>query len=197
MHRRHLSDLITSDHTSLIGEIDHVNYAVEARNERAFIETWNNLGFLELSRVHTQKYDGTHIALGSGRGKRLHWSLMNGLAVSENPASPINRFIERNGAGVLYTAYSVNPEADMDEMYERMRAWGWKLMTPVLTYEDSNGPRLREIYICPAKPYGPFIGFVQRLPGQFGVAFEAWDILMLDSLFDHYVETSENMQERN
>jgi hypothetical protein len=197
MHRRHLSDLITSDDTCLIGEIDHVNYAVEVRNERAFIETWANLGFLELSRVQTQKYAGTHIALGAGRGKRLHWSMMNGLAVSTNPDSPINRFIERHGAGVQYVAYSVNPEADLDEMYDRMRAWGWKLMTPVLSYEDSNGPRLREIYICPTEPYGPFIGFIQRLPGQFGVPYEAWDILMLDSLYDYYVEVSERLKKGN
>lgn len=186
MRFRPLDELMEDSHPSLVIQIDHTMYAAAAKDEKSFVDSWGKLGFRTHSRISTQKHKVNHIALISGKGESLPWAAMTCLAVSNDPDSPVNRFLRQNGAGVLYVAYAVNPEADMDELHERMKAWGWRLMTPVLTYEDSKGPRLRFLFVAPSNPYGPFIGFVQRPSDADGKVFEELDVLLLDTLYDHY-----------
>lgn len=186
MQLRPLDELTKGSHPNLIIQIDHTMYAAVAKDEKSFLDSWSKLGFKEHSRISTQKHSAAHFALVSGKGEALPWAVMACLVVSNDPECPVNHFLSRNGEGVLYTAYAVNPQVDMDELHDRMKALGWRLMTPVLTYEDSGGPRLRYLFLAPSKPYGPFIGFVQRPVGADGKVFQEFDVMLLDTLYDYY-----------
>ena len=196
MTTKPLNELISEQGSGLIGQIDHINYVVQEANAQDFIATWNKLGFHESTRIESQKYNVTHVALTSGSEGMLPWGAMTGLTFSSDPSSPALEFIQRHGPGVQYFAYSVAPDADMDELYDAMKAWGWKLMGPVLTYtSEAGGPRLRLIAVAPSVAWGPFVLFIQRMPDENGTSHADYDILLWDTLYDYYADFSRELAE--
>ncbi len=173
-----------------MGKIDHVTHAVRFKNERAFIEKWLSKEFRETMRFQTTLYPATHIALmkavsGQGGGR-----MMVGLSISDDPQSPINRFIELYGEGPQHTAYDIDPSVDFNEIYEMMLARGQKFMTPVLAYGDEGGPRLKQAFTAPAKPYGKFTEYIQRLPDKAGGIFDSFDVGNIEDLYSLYDDHS-------
>ncbi len=177
-----------------IRHIDHVTYAVKLENEKKFIDLWATLGFHEHVRLRCRRWPATHIALVSGSSPEFPWATMTGLSVSEKENSPINHFISRYGEGVQHTAYNIDPNADMKEIYTQMKELGWNFMTPVLTYKDQAGARLKQMFIAPSAPFGTFIEFVQRLEGENGAAFDGFDIRNIDGLYQAYYDYSIAME---
>lgn len=171
---------------SAIRRIDHVTYVTSAENESAFIASWEALGFNELNRLHTKRYSAAHIVLAAEPTTADAWTTMTGLSVSQDPKSPINEFVHRYGTGVQHVAYAIHPDVDMDAMYERMQAHGWRFITPLLDYTDVNQARLRQTFVAPTLPYGPFVEFVQRLPGKDGRVFENFEVDNIDDLYAGY-----------
>ncbi|MBZ0266355.1 hypothetical protein K8I28_16990 [bacterium] len=179
-----------------IRHVDHITYVAAADQERNFIETWEKLGFKESWRGGCERYPATHIALIAGMSDEFPWATMTGLSVSDDPESPINEFVRRYGPGVQHVAYNLGPESDMDEVYENMREMGWDLMTPVLTYHDKNGGKLRQMFIAPTIPFGPFVEFIQRLPGKDGKPYDGFDQMNIDDLYEHYDEISKQLDKK-
>lgn len=115
---------------------------------------------------------------------------MTGLSVSEDANSPINEFVRRYGEGIQRTGYNIDSDVDMEELHQQMKKCGWNFMTPVLSYEDEAGARLKQMFAAPSVPYGPFIEFVQRLIGPNGQAFDSFDATHIDDLYQHYADYS-------
>ncbi len=170
--------------------IDHVTYVARAENERSFLSSWERLGFREHTRLITKRYPASHIALVTGQGEGQPWVMMTGLSVSVDPVSPINEFVRRYGEGMQHVAYSVDPGADMDALRARLERAGWHFMTPVLTYGDEGGARLRQLFAAPTRPYGTFTELIQRLPGPNGAAFDGFDPINIDDLYEAYADVS-------
>jgi len=179
-----------------VRHIDHVTYVAAWENEKAFIATWAKLGFSEHVRVFTHKHPATHIALVSGTSPEYPWATMTGLSVSEDPNSAINEYVRRYGAGVQHVAYNIDPHFDMEQVHVEMKETGWHFMTPVLTYQDGNGARLRQFFAAPAAPFGPFVEFVQRLSGPNGKAFDGFDSMNIEELYDHYTDYSRSLDRK-
>lgn len=177
-----------------IRHIDHVTYVAKLENEQKFIDLWGTLGFHEHVRLRCVRWPASHIALVSGSTPEYPWATMTGLSVSEDENSPINHFISRYGEGIQHTAYNIDPGADMREIYNQMKGLGWNFMTPLLTYKDSDGARLKQMFIAPNVPFGPFIEFVQRLEGENGTAFDGFDIRNIDGLYQAYYDYSVAME---
>jgi 4-hydroxyphenylpyruvate dioxygenase-like putative hemolysin len=173
-----------------IRHIDHVTYAGAAKNERSFLRSWRMLGFRELVRLRTVVYPATHIALVSGVSAGHPWGTMTGLSVSEDPASPVNEYVRRYGEGLQHVAYNVDPDVEIEELFEEMQDIGWVFMTPVLTYQDGAGARLKQMFSAPETPYGPFVEFVQRFDGPNGAAFDGFDVRNIDDLYEEYAKYS-------
>ncbi len=85
-----------------VRHIDHATYVAALDQEQNFIDTWAKLGFTEHVRVYTTRNQATHIALVSGSSDEYPWATMTGLSISEDPASPINQFVKRYGAGLQH-----------------------------------------------------------------------------------------------
>lgn len=177
-----------------IRHIDHVTYVTDYANERRFIEQWSSLGFREHVRLHTLRWPATHIALISGATAEYPWATMTGLSISPDPHSPVNEFVRRYGEGIQHTAYNIDPQVDMEELHKEMSALGWKFMTPVLTYRDAAGAKLRQMFIAPTVPYGPFVEFVQRLAGPNGQPFDGFDVTNIDDLYQCYADYSRTIE---
>ena len=176
-----------------IRHIDHITYVAAAENEQAFIDRWAALGFHEHVRLNTIEYPATHIALVSGITAEYPWATMTGLSVSDDASSPINEFVRRYGEGVQHCAYNIDPEVDFEKLHEEMKSLGWQFMTPVLTYVDDRGSRLRQMFIKPTQPYGLFLEFIQRLEGENGSAFDGFDIQNIDGLYKGYAAFSRSI----
>jgi len=176
-----------------IRHIDHVTYVAPFAEERNFIDLWKTLGFHEHVRLYTPRWPATHIALVSGATAEYPWATMTGLSVSEDSQSPVNQYIKRYGAGIQHTAYNIDPGADMEEIHDMMKKLGWNFMTPVLTYKDGTGARLRQMFIAPNTPFGPFVEFVQRLAGPNGQAFDGFDTMNIDDLYQCYNDYSKSL----
>lgn len=168
----------------MIKHIDHITYAISAHNEKREISNWKFLK--ELVRLNTIKYPAIHIALTSAVNS---WEIMTGLSVSEDSKSPINEFIKRYGEGVQHIAYSVDPNVDMEEFCNNLPNT-WDFMTPVLSYSDNNGAKLKQIFTKPSKPFGTFKELVQRLPNENGQPFNGFDIENIDELYRFYDDYS-------
>lgn len=173
-----------------IRHIDHVTYVAKVENERQFISQWESLGFREHVRLNTPRWPATHIALVSGATAEYPWATMTGLSVSTDPKNPVNEFIKRYGEGIQHTAYNIDPEVEMEELHANMKNLGWVFMTPVLTYKDNRGARLKQMFAAPQAPFGPFVEFIQRLPGEDGQPFDGFDNMNIDDLYDLYNEWS-------
>ncbi|MBM3329245.1 MAG: hypothetical protein FJY67_07220 [Calditrichaeota bacterium] len=173
-----------------IRHIDHVTYVTANSNEKPFIQRWSSLGFREHVRLHTSRWPATHIALVSGMSAEYPWATMTGLSVSDDLVSPVNQFVKRYGEGIQHTAYNIDPDVDMEELHREMKRLGWNFMTPVLTYKDGAGAKLRQMFIAPNVPYGPFVEFVQRLAGPSGAAFDGFDTTNIDDLYQCYADYS-------
>ncbi len=169
-----------------IRHIDHITYVTANENEKQFIAQWEALGFKEHVRLRCIRYPATHIALVSGVTKDYPWATMTGLSVSEDPASPVNEFVKRYGEGIQHCAYNIDPEIDFDELHDEMKKLRWDFMTPVLTYNETGGSRLRQMFIQPRTPYGTFLEFIQRLEGPTGAAFDGFDTTNIDDLYESY-----------
>lgn len=178
---------------SAIRRIDHVTYVTAAENESAFIASWQALGFQELNRLHTERYPAAHIVLAAEPTAADAWTTMTGLSVSPDPKSPINEFVRRYGTGVQHVAYAIHTDVDMEAMYELMQASGWRFITPLLDYTDANEARLRQTFVAPTLPYGPFVEFVQRLPGKNGQVFENFEVDNIDDLYAGYDAYSQRL----
>jgi 4-hydroxyphenylpyruvate dioxygenase-like putative hemolysin len=177
-----------------IRHIDHITYVTELENERSFINHWETLGFTEHVRLRCVRYPATHIALISGTTPEYPWATMTGLSVSEDPKSPVNEFVRRYGAGIQHCAYNIHPDADMEEVHESMKKMGVKFMTPVLTYNDNAGAHLRQMFVPPARPFGTFHEYIQRLPGPDGNAFAGFDTSNIDDLYECYSDVSRALE---
>jgi 4-hydroxyphenylpyruvate dioxygenase-like putative hemolysin len=179
-----------------VRHIDHVTYVTAREDEKAFLATWARLGFAEHVRLCSYRHPATHIALISGVSEDYPWATMTGLSVSEDPKSAINEFVRRYGAAAQHIAYNIDPHFEMERVYGEMKESGWNFMTPVLTYEDKSGAHLRQFFTAPAIPYGPFVEFIQRLAGPDTRAFDGFDSMNIDGLYDHYVDYSRSLDRR-
>jgi 4-hydroxyphenylpyruvate dioxygenase-like putative hemolysin len=179
-----------------VRHIDHVTYVSALENEKTFLATWARLGFTEHVRLRSHRHPATHIALISGVSEDYPWATMTGLSVSEDPKSAINEFVRRYGSAAQHIAYNIDPRLEMTRVYGEMKESGWDFMTPVLTYEDNAGARLRQFFTAPTIPFGPFMEFVQRLPGPDGKAYDGFDSMNIDGLYDHYVDYSRSLDRR-
>lgn len=173
-----------------IKKIDHVTHAVRFENERAFIQKWLSREFQETMRFQTTLYPATHIALMRVAPGQRGGRIMVGLSISDDPQSPVNRFIELYGEGPQHTAYDIHPGVDFNEMYKMMIARGQKFMTPVLTYGDAGGSRLNQAFTAPTKPYGRFTEYIQRLPDKEGRIFDSFDVGNIEDLYALYDDYS-------
>jgi hypothetical protein len=182
-----------SDVLKSIRHIDHITYVVAMQNEKAFIARWASLGFTEHVRLHCSRWPATHIALVSGNTPEYPWATMTGLSVSADPNSPINQFVKRYGEAMQHSAYNIDPDVDMELLHKEMTRLDWKFMTPVLTYKDAKGARLKQMFIAPAVPYGTFTEFVQRLEGPDGQAFDGFDTTNIDDLYQSYSDYSKSI----
>jgi hypothetical protein len=165
-----------------IQHIDHITYVAAAEDENNFIARWGLLGFKEYVRVHTPRYPAAHIALASGHDPNFPWAMMTGLSVSPDPKSAINLFVQRYGAGPQHVAYNIGAGEDMEELHRKLVARGWQFMTNVLTYRDSTGAGIRQMFVAPQVPTGqPFDGF---------------DTTNIDNLYEAYVDYSVHLDNR-
>ncbi len=171
---------------SAIRRIDHVTYVTGPANESAFIASWNALGFKELNRLHTRRYPASHIVLANEDAGSDAWGTMTGLSVSNDAKSPINEFVRRYGTGIQHVAYAIHPEIDMDRLFANLKANQWRFITPLMDHVDGNQARLRQAFVAPALPYGPFVELVQRLPGVDGKVFDNFDVVNIDNLYAGY-----------
>lgn len=178
-----------------IRHIDHITYVSAAEDESAFIARWGLLGFEEFVRVHTPRFPAAHIALSSGQDPNFPWAMMTGLSVSDDPKSPINLFVQRYGAGPQHVAYNIGPDEDMEELHRKMVSSGWRFMTGVLTYRDDTGAGIRQMFVAPQVPYGPFSELVQRIHGPSG-AFDGFDTTNIDDLYEAYTDYSVHLENR-
>ncbi|MDC0710378.1 hypothetical protein POL68_18015 [Stigmatella sp. ncwal1] len=177
-----------------IQHIDHITYVAAAEDEHNFITRWGLLGFKEYVRVHTPRYPAAHIALASGDDPNFPWAMMTGLSVSDDPKSPINLFVQRYGAGPQHVAYNIGPGEDMEELHRKLVAAGWRFMTGVLTYRDNTGAGIRQMFVAPQVPYGPFSELVQRIHGPSGQPFDGFDTTNIDNLYEAYVDYSAHLE---
>jgi len=182
-----------SDVLQAIRHLDHVTYAVAYANEKNFIERWRTLGFNEHGRWITRVWPAIHIALISGTSSEFPWATMTGLSVSDDPNSPVNKFIARYGESHQHTAYNIDPEVDMFALHIEMKKLGWNFMTPVLTYKDGAGAELRQMFVAPEVPYGVFVEFVQRRSGPTGKPFDGFDPSNIDDLYQCYADYSKSI----
>ncbi len=179
-----------------IRHIDHVTYVTAYNDEQRFCDTWHHLGFHETVRLRTVRFPATHIALVSGKIEGFPWLTMTGLSVSEDNASPINEFVRRYGAGIQHVAYNVDPNVDVNEVYEMLKKDGWEFMTPVLNYSDENEGKLNQFFAKPEAPYGTFIEFAQRQEGKTGEIFGGFDTDIIDDLYEHYRDISRHLDKQ-
>lgn len=179
-----------------IRHIDHVTYVSAHESEERFLNQWKIFGFEELVRLQTHKYPASHIALVSGKTAEYPWETMTGLSVSPDPESPVNEFVRRYGEGMQHIAYNIHPEADMDALHIELKGMGWEFMTPVLTYKDGSGARLRQMFVAPQSPYGTFVELVQRLLGPEGAAYNGFDVQNIEDLYRAYDEYSQWLSKR-
>jgi hypothetical protein len=179
-----------------IQHIDHITYVAAAEDENNFIARWGMLGFKEYVRVHTPRYPAAHIALASGDDPNFPWAMMTGLSVSDDPKSAINLFVQRYGAGPQHVAYNVDPGEDMEELHRKLVARGWRFMTGVLTYRDNTGAGIRQMFVAPQVPYGPFSELVQRIHGPSGQPFDGFDTANIDNLYEAYTGYSAHLENR-
>jgi hypothetical protein len=179
-----------------IQHIDHITYVAAAEDENNFIARWGLLGFKEYVRVHTPRYPAAHIALASGHDPNFPWAMMTGLSVSPDPKSAINLFVQRYGAGPQHVAYNIGAGEDMEELHRKLVARGWQFMTNVLTYRDSTGAGIRQMFVAPQVPYGPFSELVQRIHGPTGQPFDGFDTTNIDNLYEAYVDYSVHLDNR-
>ncbi|MCP5468395.1 MAG: hypothetical protein H7A32_03915 [Deltaproteobacteria bacterium] len=184
------NDTRSSEVLKSIQHIDHITFVDNYKNEQTFIERWKMLGFSELSRWHTDDFPAIHIALTSGQTPSFPWATMTGLSVSQDPHSSINEFIHRYGPGMQHVAYNIDPESDMEILQEELKKLGWNFMTPVLTYKDHVGSRLRQTFTAPTSPHGTFIELVQRIPGPDGSPYAGFDTQNIDDLYRAYYDYS-------
>jgi 4-hydroxyphenylpyruvate dioxygenase-like putative hemolysin len=178
------------DCLNAIRHIDHVTYVSAFESETRFLNQWKIFGFDELVRLQTLRFPASHIALVSGKTEEYPWETMTGLSVSEDPESPVNEFVRRYGEGVQHVAYNIHPQADMEALHRELVAQGWSFMTPVLTYKEGSGARLRQMFVAPQAPYGPFVELVQRLLGPEGAAYNGFDVQNIDDLYQYYADYS-------
>jgi 4-hydroxyphenylpyruvate dioxygenase-like putative hemolysin len=178
---------------SAVRRIDHVTYVTGPGNEAAFIASWNALGFRERNRLHTKRYPAAHIVLADEGSGTDPWQTMTGLSVSSDPQSPVNEFVNRYGTGVQHVAYIIRADVDMDDLYVSLKNRGWNFLTQPLSYIDANQAKMRQIFVAPTVPYGPFVELVQRLPGVDGKTYDDFDVSNIDSLYAAYDEFSRQM----
>jgi 4-hydroxyphenylpyruvate dioxygenase-like putative hemolysin len=183
----------STDVLKSIRHIDHITYVASFANEKAFIQRWSSLGFHEHVRLHCTRWPATHIALVSGMTSEYPWATMTGLSVSEDPKSPVNQFVKRYGESIQHTAYNIDPEVDIESLHIEMKKLGWNFMTPVLTYKDGAGAKLKQMFVAPQVPYGVFVEFVQRLPGPDGAAYDGFDTMNIDDLYQCYADYSKSI----
>ncbi len=180
-----------------IRHIDHITYVDHYSHEKDFIHRWEVMGFHEHVRVHTERYPASHIALTSGSNPDFPWETMTGLSVTKDPKSPINEFVKRYGPGLQHPAYNVDPVADMEELQKELVASGWVFMTPVLTYEDSNGAKMKQMFVAPTLPYGPFVEFAQRFENAKREPFDGFDVRNIDDLYEEYIQYSKHLDSKH
>lgn len=190
------SDPKNAEVLKAIRHIDHVTYVDHLENEKAFCEKWISLGFHEHVRLRCIRYPATHIALVSGSTPEYPWATMTGLSVSEDPASPVNEFVRRYGPGSQHTAYNIDPDSDIEKLHQDMKDLQWNFMTPVLTYNEPSGAKLKQMFIAPTMPFGPFVEFIQRLPGPDGEPFGGFDTMNIDDLYELYDEHSKSLESK-
>lgn len=188
-----INDNTSSHPNKAIRHIDHITYVTDLEKEASFIEQWAAIGFKEHVRLRCNRYPATHIALISGSTPDYPWSTMTGLSISEDPNSPVNEFVRRYGTGIQHCAYNIDPDVDMEAVHEDMKKLGWVFMTPVLTYNDNAGALLKQMFIPPARPFGTFLEFIQRLPGPDGNAFDGFDTSNIDDLYECYDKHSRSI----
>jgi len=168
-------------HTAIL-DIDHNAYLIDPEKKDEFSISWQNFTLIEKISVETQEYPAVHSFLGREDTDKPLVSMI----VPTSQETVLTKVIDRNGSGLFYSAYSLSPETDIDGLYDQMNAWGWKLLGPVHTYEDSRGPQQNAIAVAPPYPYGPFTVFIQRRNAPNDEMRHEVDVIMLDSIYEQY-----------
>lgn len=175
--------------------LDHITHAISFKNEKTEIAKWNLLGFEEYVRVNTLSYPATHIALKTTNKWHGGEFIITGLSISEDPDSPINKFIKYYGEGIQHIAYSFDESVAMEEFYEKIKK-SHDLLTSILTYTDANGAKLQQIFTRPSQPYGQFMEFIKRTPGPKGQNFNGFDVRNIDDFYLEYDKHSKWLENK-
>lgn len=128
----------------LVEKLDHVAFAVKDK-ERAAAYLTNVLGAREVFDMEWGGFRFTTFYMGSGS--------MLELVYASDPASFVNRFIDKRGEGVHHLTFKVR---DINEMIERLRSQG-------LNPFDINveNPLWRECYVHPREAMGTLLQFAE------------------------------------
>lgn len=169
-----MSDLLLPDVPVLSGMVlqDHIAYVVRREDFPDFTDYWELRGYQQLPALITHDYPARHI--GFVRRGEGH-SPMIASSVSDAPASPINRFMQLYGSHhidadkvvvpgkVQHIAYQIDTAiTSIEAVRAELVGQGIAFMTPILTYESSDGGVLKQTFCSCKVPWGPFVELVER-----------------------------------
>ena len=173
----------------VVTKLDHATFVCRPTELEAFTSFWGERGFRLQGEWQTRRHPARHIAYVRGATPGYPWEEMIGVSVSDEPDSPINRFLsdEPSGPGgvrleLQHVAMNVAESADIDELRGELEAHGLSFMTPVLRYDDDNGAGLRQLFTSTDGRF--FVEFVQRITGRSGEPFGGFDPGIIDDLYD-------------
>lgn len=180
---------------------DHVAYVVSATAFEEFACHWLSQGYVQLPALESVKYPARHIGF-------IHPNKpdqpMVALSVSEDEASPINRFIQLYGSHrlansgeilvgtVQHIAYKVDPAVtSIEAVREELIRRGVQFMTPIVTYSPNPASLLKQTFVGCLYPWGPFVELVQRTDLPVAVTTgrelsQGFDPTQIDTLYDYY-----------
>jgi len=177
---------------------DHATFVAAAADERAFREYWAARGLYAMAPIVPERFPARHIAFSATPEMTVLCQDMVGLSVSDDPASPVNRLVALYGgyrvdAGgevavgrIQHFAFAVDGEYDMADIRAALTLRGVRFMTPILTFEDSDGAYLQQMFVACKVPFGPFVEIIKRGVGRGGEPFHGFNAEQIDTLYQHY-----------
>jgi hypothetical protein len=189
---------------------DHIAYVVRREDFPDFTRYWESLGYTQLPALTTTSYPAQHIGfMRQGEGH----SPMIASSVSDDPESPINKFLQLYGShhvdgsgsiapgSVQHIAYQIDTSVTtIEAVYGELVGQGVLFMTPGLAYEDGAGGRLKQLFCSCNVPWGPFVELVERtqLPVEIidptaGTRRQGFAAEQIDTLYGYYDEYSRDL----
>jgi hypothetical protein len=178
---------------------DHVTYCVGEQRRNDFMKYWCDRGLSPMSPIVTTRYPAEHIALVGDPQSHRGCEKMIGMSISSDSQSPINCITGRVGVhgGIFqHRAYLVDGSCSIETIREKMEQTGTKFMTPIFTYEDTNGATLKQIFTACKIPYGPFVEIIERKLGTDGQPFNGFADVQIDNLYESYDDYSRFLSSR-